>query len=214
MGLSVKTGLRLKSSFQANALLLLNKSIGNHKKWLKLKKNQSIIQGIKQQNLPLQRISSSYKRRLRNYRAILSFYGDINKNTLNRYKLETSRIIQNRRQSAIKGETLIFLFECRLDVLLFRSGLCVSIYESRHLIKTRKILVNGKVCRYINFRVFRLNTCIKVLGSLPKSKFKSSVQKTRHLFVDEKNQFCIFQRWPKINEINFPFLVNPSVFFV
>ena len=47
--------------------------------------------------------------------------------------------------------TLLEYLECRLDVLLFRSGLCSSLKESRDLIKSGVISVNNSIIKHCSY---------------------------------------------------------------
>ena len=216
MTFSVKAIPRLKSSFQSNYLILLHKKIGNRKKWNKVKKNQRIFFGIKERltSFALQRISGSFKLRLREYKAAVSFYGNLKKKKIKAYQSKTIKSIQSQKLTFLKGESLLFLFETRLDVLLFRSGLTKSLYESRNLIQKGFVLVNGKVCIHPNFSVEILPVCVKLISKVLKESFKNPLSKSKHIFVNHDKNFFILQKWPNINEICFPIPLNSSVFFI
>ena len=216
MTFSVKAIPRLKSSFQSNYLILLHKKIGNRKKWNKVKKNQRIFFGIKERltSFVLQRISSSFKLRLREYKAAVSFYGNLKKKEIKVYQSKTTKSIQSQKLTLLKGEKLLLLFETRLDVLLFRSGLTKSIFESRNLIQKGFVLVNGKVCIYPNFSINNLGVCVRLISKALKSTFKNPISKSKHMFVNYNKNFFVLIKWPKINEIPFPIPLNSSVFFI
>lgn len=124
-----------------------------------------------------------------------------------------------------KGKTLRYLYflnllESRLDVVLFRSGICATVFQARQLIAHKKVSLNGQVIKNPNillkpYDLLSLDyTMIAKIISKNELKLNiiASKKKYSHLEVNY-NTLDIMYLGP-FNEKNIPFESNEGYHFI
>ncbi len=93
-----------------------------------------------------------------------------------------------------KGENLLFNLECRLDNLIYRSGLATTRLSARQIVNHKNIMINNKVVNIPSYLV-QINDII----TLKKPKFRK-LESTKNVFENpvkfeflefDKNNFAI-----------------------
>lgn len=91
------------------------------------------------------RLKRSFKHNLLSKQKLKYFYNVQN------YKLKN--IIKNNSNSNITRFDFIYNLEKRLDIIIYRSGMVKTLYQSRQLINHKKVLVNKLVQSKVDYRV-------------------------------------------------------------
>ena len=152
-----KKVLRFKKQKWKNLLFFLNKLSKNKKRNCYYKfYDQNSYKTLKYRNY----FSKSYKESMITKQIFNLFYGSLNKKYL---KLITKKSIKISNQLKNKVNFKVFflnLIEKRLDVILLRSNLVLSMRNARQLINHKHVYVNEKVVNSCSFLTQR-GDCIK-----------------------------------------------------
>lgn len=140
-----------------NLLFLLKKLSKNNKRNCYYKfYDQTSYKLIKYRN----RFSNNYKESIINKKSFKLFYGSLNKNYL-KTCVKNSIRLSNQLQNQINFNSIfVNLLEKRLDVVLLRSNLVLSIRNARQIINHNHVFVNDKVVSTYSFLVNK-GDCIK-----------------------------------------------------
>lgn len=144
-----------------------------------------------------------YKQRLVNKQKFKSFYGNLSYANL---KKEYKDIKQTNSFNII--DNLIISLERRLDIFLYRSCICSSIFEAKQQINHKKIKVNNKVLSKSNYRLKKGDFI-----TLPQKLSNSQLVNLPYSHINEELSLLIFLRNPKIKEIKYPFNLNSTFLF-
>lgn len=132
-------GPKCKLSRREGTDLLLKSGVRDHKSKCKSEK-QPGQHGDKRPRL------SDYGVQLREKQKIRRFYGVLEKQFHNYYKMAA-------KQKGSTGENLMALLERRLDNVVYRMGFASTRAESRQLVSHRSILVNDKIVNIASYLV-------------------------------------------------------------
>lgn len=144
---------------------------------------------------------SEYGRRLREKQKLRFFYG-VSELGMRRYFKEAAR------QKGITGHNLLFLFERRLDNIVYRSGLANSRAEARQLVKHSHFKLNSKKANIPSILV-RDGDTIEISeksSAIFQPRFSAVKEKgsAAWLSLDEKSKSIKFMNAPKRDEIDAP----------
>ena len=153
---------------------------------------------------------SDYGIQLQAKQKLKLYYGNINERQFrNIYK----KAIKKRGDST---ENLVGLLESRLDSVVYRSKLAVTVFASRQLINHGHIRVNGKKTNISSYQL-KENDSIDVhdkskkLSSIEVSLASKEREIPDYIHFDEKSKKAKFLRIPKFSEIPYPVVMEPSL---
>ena len=177
----------------------------------------SLFQKLNQFKRP-EKKKKLYKERLFAKQQFKNFYGCIPeyqlKNLFNYLKTRNNNIIHK----------FIIILESRLDIVIFRSKITKTIFESKQIINHGKIKVNNKIItssNYIlkrgdiitlnNFKIFKKFYYINKTNNF-KKYYKlikiSRKNKVNYIQFNNKYNMCIFLRKPLFKEVKYPFDID------
>lgn len=185
-----------------------------------LNNNNSILSLLKKLNQfkRPEKKQKLYKERLFAKQQFKNFYGCIPeyqlKNLFNYLKTRNNNIIHK----------FIIVLESRLDMVIFRSKITKTIFESKQIINHGKIKVNNKIItssNYIlkrgdiitlnNFKILKKFYYINKTNNF-KKYYKlikiSRKNKVNYIQFNNKYNICIFLRKPLFKEIKYPFDID------
>lgn len=138
---------------------------------------------------------SEYGQQLRAKQKVKRIYGLMEKQFRRYYEMAT-------RQKGVTGEMLLRLLECRLDNVIYRSGLAASRNLARQLVGHGAILVNKRKATRPNYLV-KPGDEITVSEAKLKNKYFSALSKKitpkslpAWLTLDTKNLKVKISQWP------------------
>jgi ribosomal protein S4 len=105
---------------------------------------------------------------------------------------------------------LFVLIESRIDVLLCRSLLAVSIYQAREFIKRGLVSIDNKICSHPNELVtvgseFKLNSVEAAHNLLHiQNTFKNEEKLIPNYILFKKFNCVVFKYYPNLKQIPFP----------
>ena len=125
------------------------------------------------------------------------------------------------------SKNFIQLLESKLDTILYRSYLINNIFMSKYLIKTKKISVNNKIIKNVNYNL-NPGDLVKIITTSQNKKnllytlknslrsfFKIDVQillsliNPKHLEINYKTlSFIYWRKIDKINQLYYPINLN------
>ena len=153
---------------------------------------------------------SDYGIQLQAKQKLKSYYGNINE-----------RQFRNFYRKAIKKkgdtvENLIGLLEKRLDIIVYRAKLALTVFSSRQLINHGHIKVNGKKVNIPGYQLkeedtIELKEKSKQLASVDVSLASKERDVPEYLQLDEKQKKIKFVRTPKFAEVPYPVLMEPNL---
>lgn len=221
--LKLKSKLKKKINLQSNKsfldvlkkkynstkrLVILNKFNGfiNHfisflgcKKEIKFVDSNSSIFSFWQHK----RLKRSFKHNLLNKQKLKYFYNVQN------YKLKN--IIKNNSNSNITRFDFIYNLEKRLDIIIYRSGMVKTLYQSRQLINHKKVLVNKLVQSKVDYRVNKGDLIeLKLFDCFFDKNLMLPSKNNKKLKIFNKINYKISELLYKINE--FKIICNYSNF--
>lgn len=126
-------------------------------------------------------ITKEFKDQFSAHQVIKTFYGDLNKHQIN---------------------SPLHLLEERLDVLVYRTGKPVSLFQARTWIRHGKVQVNALICRDVSFKVF---VGSDILIFAPEKSMPA--KNPSHLWVkhiDKTTTLAVFKKPIISNQIRFP----------
>lgn len=159
-----------------------------------------------------------YKERLFAKQQFKNFYGCIPE-----YQLKNLfNYLKNRNNNNNIIHKFVILLESRLDMIIFRSKIAKTIFESKQIINHGKIKVNNKIITSSNYilkkgDIITLNN-FKIFKKFyyKKKKIKNNynlikiIRKNKVNYIEFNNKYniCIFLRNPLFKEIKYPFDLN------
>ena len=193
-------GPKCKLSRREGTDLLLKSGVRDHKSKCKSEK-QPGQHGDKRPRL------SDYGVQLREKQKIRRFYGVLEKQFHNYYKMAA-------KQKGSTGENLMALMERRLDNVVYRMGFASTRSEARQLVSHRAILVNDKIVNIASYLVMSGD----VVSVRQKAKGQGRIQAA--VALSEQRASCdwltvdmgtfkgTFTTTPTLNELSADFNVN------
>ena len=196
----VKKKLHYKNKilFQTNENIWNSNRIfkSNKKKWIVFKRKQLNSNSTEK---PESR-KNLYKSRLLAKQKFKKFYGDLHdyqlKNLLNKSTSSTNRM-----------QNISVLLEKRIDTILYRLNLTLSILESKKLITNKKVFVNGLQILSPNL-ILKTGDFIFIKNKLDNNKKRIDVP---YLEWNHKINSGVLLREPKFSEIKYSFKPNLSL---
>ena len=153
---------------------------------------------------------SNYGIQLQAKQKLKSYYGNINERQFrNVYK----KAIMKKGDSA---ENLIGLLERRLDAVVYRAKLSITIFSARQLINHGHVKVNGKKVNIPSYQLKEEETIevrdkSKKLALIDIALANKEREVPEYLQVDEKNKKVKFVRTPKFEEVPYPVVMEPNL---
>ena len=153
---------------------------------------------------------SNYGIQLQAKQKLKSYYGNINERQFrNVYK----KAIMKKGDSA---ENLIGLLERRLDAVVYRAKLSITIFSARQLINHGHVKVNGKKVNIPSYQLKEEETIevkdkSKKLALIDIALANKERDVPEYLQVDEKNKKVKFVRTPKFEEVPYPVVMEPNL---
>lgn len=149
------------------------------------------------------RLKRSFKHNLLNKQKLKYFYNVQN------YKLKN--IIKNNSNSNITRFDFIYNLEKRLDIIIYRSGMVKTLYQSRQLINHKKVLVNKLVQSKVDYRVNKGDLIeLKLFDCFFDKNLMLPSKNNKKLKIFNKINYKISELLYKINE--FKIICNYSNF--
>ena len=153
---------------------------------------------------------SNYGIQLQAKQKLKSYYGNINERQFrNVYK----KAIMKKGDSA---ENLIGLLERRLDAVVYRAKLSITMFSARQLINHGHVKVNGKKVNIPSYQLKEEETIevrdkSKKLAIIDIALANKEREVPEYLQVDEKNKKVKFVRTPKFEEVPYPVVMEPNL---
>ncbi len=133
--------------------------------------------------------------------------------------------LKNRNNNNNIIHKFVIILESRLDMVIFRSKIAKTIFESKQIINHGKIKVNNKIItssNYIlkrgdiitlnNFKIEKKFYYLKKKNKDLKKNYNliKIIRKNKVNYIEFNNKFniCIFLRNPLFKEIKYPFDLN------
>mgnify|MGYP000055909308 FL=1 len=153
---------------------------------------------------------SNYGIQLQAKQKLKSYYGNINERQFrNVYK----KAIMKKGDSA---ENLIGLLERRLDAVVYRAKLSITMFSARQLINHGHVKVNGKKVNIPSYQLKEEETIevrdkSKKLALIDIALANKEREVPEYLQLDEKNKKVKFVRIPKFEEVPYPVVMEPNL---
>ena len=153
---------------------------------------------------------SDYGIQLQAKQKLKLYYGNINERQFrNIYK----KAIQKRGDTA---ENLIGLLERRLDCVVYRAKLAITVFAARQLINHGHIKVNGKKVNISSYLLkeedkVEIREKSKQLANIDISLASKERDVPEYLQYQEKEKSVKFVRVPKFADVPYPVLMEPNL---
>ena len=153
---------------------------------------------------------SDYGVQLNAKQKLKSYYGNMNERQFrNVYK----KAMMKKGNSA---ENLIGLLERRLDAIIYRAKLAITIFSARQLINHGHVKVNSKKVNISSYLVkeedsIEIRDKSKQLAFIDVALASKEREVPEYLQVDEKNKKVKFVRVPKFEEVPYPVIMEPNL---
>ena len=153
---------------------------------------------------------SDYWNQLHAKQKLKFYYGNINERQFrNIYK----KAINKKGNST---ENLVGLLERRLDTVVYRAKFASTVFSSRQLINHGHIVVNGKKVNIPSYQVkeedsVEIREKSKNLNSVEVSLASKERETPEYIQTDPKTKKAKFLRIPKLSEIPYPIVMEPSL---
>jgi|TARA_Y100001949_G_scaffold93727_1_gene79153 small subunit ribosomal protein S4 len=153
---------------------------------------------------------SDYGVQLNAKQKLKSYYGNMNERQFrNVYK----KAIMKKGDTA---ENLIGLLERRLDAIVYRAKLAITIFSARQLINHGHVKINNKKVNISSYLVKEEDTIeikdkSKKLAFIDIAMANKEREVPEYLQVDEKNKKIKFVRVPKFEEVPYPVVMEPNL---
>lgn len=221
MGLTLKSRPRNKISHQSSARIFVNKNFGNKLKWRRLNRNPvKFYAGIGLRSAKGRHVQylKPFQRRWRESKALNSFYGNLRQHTVRQLLKKSLSGRDAFKGGNTKINNIIILLERRLDVILFRSGLCRTIFEARQIISHGKVKVDNVKQKYGSRALepgslITLNDPTNKGSKKPISENHAALTCPSYLTVSFSSKSFVFSYVPVTDEILFPFEIKPKALF-
>ena len=153
---------------------------------------------------------SDYGIQLSAKQKLKSYYGNINERQFrNIYKNAI-----NKKGSST--ENLVGLLERRLDTVVYRAKFANTVFSSRQLINHGHVVVNGKKVNIPSYQLkeedsVEIREKSKNLNSVEVSLASKERETPDYIQIDSKIKKAKFLRIPKLSEIPYPIVMEPSL---
>ena len=153
---------------------------------------------------------SNYGIQLQAKQKLKSYYGNINERQFrNVYK-------KAKMKKGDSAENLIGLLERRLDAVVYRAKLSITMFSARQLINHGHVKVNGKKVNIPSYQLKEEETIevrdkSKKLALIDIALANKEREVPEYLQVDEKNKKVKFVRTPKFEEVPYPVVMEPNL---
>ena len=153
---------------------------------------------------------SNYGIQLQAKQKLKSYYGNINERQFrNVYK-------KAKMKKGDSAENLIGLLERRLDAVVYRAKLSITMFAARQLINHGHVKVNGKKVNIPSYQLKEEETIevrdkSKKLALIDIALANKEREVPEYLQVDEKNKKVKFVRTPKFEEVPYPVVMEPNL---
>ena len=208
--LTKKLVIRNKFNFFVNHFI----SFLGSKKEIKFADNNSSIFSFWQHK----RLKRSFKQNLLSKQKLKYFYNVQN------YKLKN--IIEKTSKSNNTRFNFIYDLEKRLDIVIYRSGIVKTLYQSRQLINHKKVFVNKFIQSKLDYRVkkgdlieikaldyFFNNNLLSVSKNKKKKKIYDKINYENLVLLNKINNFNIICKYFNLKHFNFYKIKNFYFFF-
>ena len=114
------------------------------------------------------------------------------------------------------AENLIGLLERRLDAVVYRAKLSITMFSARQLINHGHVKVNGKKVNIPSYQlkeeeIIEVRDKSKKLALIDIALANKEREVPEYLQVDEKNKKVKFVRTPKFEEVPYPVVMEPNL---
>ena len=153
---------------------------------------------------------SDYGKQLHAKQKLKFYYGNINERQFrNIYK----KAINKKGNST---ENLVGLLERRLDTVVYRAKFANTVFSSRQLINHGHVVVNGKKVNIPSYQLkeedsVEIREKSKNLNSVEVSLASKERETPDYIQIDPKIKKAKFLRIPKLSEIPYPIVMEPSL---
>jgi small subunit ribosomal protein S4 len=154
--------------------------------------------------------TSDYGTQLEAKQKMKFYYGNMNE-----------RQFRNVYRKAIKKkgnttENLVALLERRLDTIIYRSKLSITVFSARQLINHGHIKVNGKKVNIPSYLITEKDSIevrdkSKEMTMIVGSLVSKEREVPDYIQIDEKNKKAKLIRVPKFSEIPYPTIMEPNL---
>ena len=153
---------------------------------------------------------SNYGIQLQAKQKLKSYYGNINER---QFRNVYRKAMMKKGDSA---ENLIGLLERRLDAVVYRAKLSITMFSARQLINHGHVKVNGKKVNIPSYQLKEEETIevrdkSKKLALIDIALANKEREVPEYLQVDEKNKKVKFVRIPKFEEVPYPVVMEPNL---
>jgi small subunit ribosomal protein S4 len=153
---------------------------------------------------------SNYGIQLQAKQKLKSYYGNINER---QFRNVYRKAMMKKGDSA---ENLIGLLERRLDAVVYRAKLSITMFSARQLINHGHVKVNGKKVNIPSYQLKEEETIevrdkSKKLALIDIALANKEREVPEYLQVDEKNKKVKFVRTPKFEEVPYPVVMEPNL---
>ena len=153
---------------------------------------------------------SNYGIQLQAKQKLKSYYGNINER---QFRNVYRKAMIKKGDSA---ENLIGLLERRLDAVVYRAKLSITMFSARQLINHGHVKVNGKKVNIPSYQLKEEETIevrdkSKKLALIDIALANKEREVPEYLQVDEKNKKVKFVRTPKFEEVPYPVVMEPNL---
>ncbi len=138
------------------------------------------------------------------------YYGSIGEKQFRRYYKEAVRM------KGDTGQNLVGLLEHRLDAIIYRSKLAITVHAARQFVNHGHVSVNGQRVTIPSYNI-KLGDVIEVRGKAREFGIvQEAIQSTErdvpdYVEVDHKKLKVALSRTPKLEEIPYPVTMEPNL---
>ena len=154
--------------------------------------------------------TSDYGTQLEAKQKMKFYYGNMNER---QFRNVYRKALKNKGNTT---ENLIGLLERRLDTVIYRAKFATTVFSARQLINHGHIKVNGKKVNIPSYLVrekdtIELKNKSKELLIIAGALTNKEREVPDYIQMDEKNKIAKFLRVPKLSEVPYPTIMEPSL---
>ena len=153
---------------------------------------------------------SDYGSQLEAKQKLKFYYGNMNER---QFRNVYRKALKNKGNTT---ENLIGLLERRLDTVIYRAKFATTVFSARQLINHGHIKVNSKKVNIASYLVrekdkIEIKDKSKELVVIAGSLVSKEREVPDYIQMDEKNKIAKFIRVPKLSEVPYPTIMEPSL---
>lgn len=153
---------------------------------------------------------SDYGKQLQAKQKLKGYYGNIGERAFHRYYEEALR------RKGDNSEILIGLLESRLDAIIYRMKIAMTVFAARQYVSHGHILVNGKRVDIPSYRVqpgdeITLSEKAKNMGHIQLANESGEREVPEYVEFDLKSNKGKFVRIPSRDEVPYPTQMEPNL---